>query len=178
MRTDAELVRAVLDGEKQVFAKLVKRYERPVRAVALDVLGDYHLAADISQETFVKAYEHLATLRRPEAFGPWLMKIARRNALESAQYKPKANRLETDIASATESPDGRLDEEKQRLLEAVVNLPRAEQQVVMLHYLGEKKPLKMPVKRLFAKIFKIFKKNRNFSDSLASIYKGNGIPKS
>lgn len=41
MQTDAELVKAVLDGEKHIFAELVKHYERPV---ALEILGDYHLA--------------------------------------------------------------------------------------------------------------------------------------
>ena len=74
VRADAELVRAVLNGEKQAFAVLVKRYEKPVRAVAMDVLGDHHLAADVSQDAFVKAFEHLAGLRKPQAFGPWLLK--------------------------------------------------------------------------------------------------------
>ena len=137
VRTDAELVNAVLDGERQVFAVLVKRYERPVRAVALDVLGDYHLATDVSQDAFVKAYEQLAGLRKPEAFGPWLMKITRRCALGSSRRKPKETQLETKIAAAIESPDGRLDEDKQRILAAVVRLPRAEKQVVMLHYFGD-----------------------------------------
>ena len=49
----------MIDGEKQVFAALVKRYEKPVHAVALDILRDHHLAADVSQDAFVKAYEHL-----------------------------------------------------------------------------------------------------------------------
>jgi RNA polymerase sigma factor (sigma-70 family) len=137
VRTDAELVTAVLDGEKQAFAVLVKRYERPVRAVALDILGDYHSAADVSQEAFVKAYEQLAGLRKPEAFGPWLMKITRRYALDSLRRKPKETQLEPKIAAATESPDGRLDEDKQKLLAAIVILPRSEKQVVMLRYLGD-----------------------------------------
>ena len=137
MRTDAELVSAVLDGDKQIFAELVKRYERPVRAVALDVLNDYHLAADVSQETFVKAYENLRALRRPVAFGPWLMKIARRNALESARRKTNENQLEIKIAGATENTNGQLDEDKQRLLAVIAKLPKAEQQVIMLRYLSE-----------------------------------------
>ena len=40
MRTDAELVKVCLNGEKEAFATLVRRYEWPVRAVALDVLGE------------------------------------------------------------------------------------------------------------------------------------------
>jgi RNA polymerase sigma-70 factor (ECF subfamily) len=137
VRTDAELVNAALDGEKQAFAVLVKRYERPVRAVALNVLGDHHLAKDAAQDTLVKAYERLAGLRRPDAFGCWLMKIARRCALETARRKPKEARLDTEIASAVESPNGRLDQSKQRLLAAVVKLPKAEKQVVMLRYFGD-----------------------------------------
>ncbi|MGD8499123.1 MAG: sigma-70 family RNA polymerase sigma factor [Phycisphaerales bacterium] len=137
MRTDAELVNAVLDGEKQAFAVLVKRYERPVRAVALDVLGDHHSATDVSQDALLKAYDQLAGLRKPEAFGPWLMKIARRCALDSARRKPKEVRLEAKTAAAIESQDGQLDEDKQRLLAAVIRLPKAEKQVVMLRYFGE-----------------------------------------
>ena len=137
MRTDAELVNAVVDGEKQAFAVLVKRYERPVRAVALDVLGDYHSAADVSQEAFVKAYEQLAGLRKPKAFGAWLMKIARRCALDSLRRRPKETRLETKIVTAIEGPNGQLDEDKQRLLAAVVKLPKSEKQVVILRYLDD-----------------------------------------
>lgn len=137
MRTDAELVTAVLDGEKQAFTVLVKRYERPVRAVALDVLGDYHSAADVSQEAFIKAYEQLAGLRKPEAFGPWLMKIAHRCALGTARQQLKEPRFEMKSAAFIENPNGQLDEEKQRLLAAIVRLPRSEKQVVMLRYLGD-----------------------------------------
>lgn len=137
MRTDAELVNAILDGEKQAFAVLVKRYERPVRAVALDVLGDYHSASDVSQEAFLKAYEQLAGLRKPEAFGPWLMKIAQRCALDSIRQKFKESLHEMKAATLIENSDGQLDEEKQRLLAAIVKLPRSEKQVVMLRYLDD-----------------------------------------
>lgn len=137
MQTDAELVKAVLNGEKHVFAELVRRYERPVRAVALDVLGDYHMATDVSQDAFVRAYERLAGLRKPEAFGQWLMKITRRCALDSVRRKTKETRLKTKIASALENPNGQLDEDKQRLLATVVKLPKAENQVVMLRYFGD-----------------------------------------
>ena len=136
MRTDAELVNAVLDGEKQAFASLVKRYELTVRTIALNVRGDFHSAADVTQDVFVKAYEQLWTLRKPEAFGSWIMKIAHRCALDSAQRKPKEAPLETNVATAIENPNHQLDEEKQKLLAAVVKLPKSEKQVVMLRYFG------------------------------------------
>lgn len=137
MQTDAELVRAVLDGEKQAFAVLVKRYEKPVRAVAMNVLGDHHVAADVSQEAFVKAYKHLAGLRRPRAFGPWLMKITRRCAFQSARRKSNPVQMEMRMTGKKEDCDGRFDEDKQRLLSAIVRLPKTEQQVVMLRYFSD-----------------------------------------
>ena len=137
MQTDAELVKAILNGEKHVFAELVRRYERPVRAVALDVVGNYHMATDVSQDALVRAYERLAGLRRPEAFGQWLMKITRRCALDSVRQKAREARLKTKINPTPENPNGQIDEDKQRLLAAVVKLPKGEKQVVMLRYFGE-----------------------------------------
>jgi RNA polymerase sigma-70 factor (ECF subfamily) len=137
VQTDAEFVKAVLNGEKRAFTELVRRYERPVRGIALDVLGDYHSARDVSQDAFVRAYERLAGLRRPESFGPWLMKITRRCALDSVRRKTRETRLKTKITAAIENPNGRLDGEKQRLLAAVVKLPKVEKQVVMLRYFGD-----------------------------------------
>ena len=134
MRSDAELVKAVLGGDKQAFGVLVKRYERPVRAIALDVLGDYHLATDVSQDAFVTAYENLPGLRKPVAFGPWMMKIARRRAIDRARRKRDEAPLESVLPAAIYNPDGQLDEEKQWLLAAVVKLPQGERQVIMLRY--------------------------------------------
>ena len=80
MRSDAELVNAVLAGERESFATLVSRYERAVLAETLAVLRDYHRAQDVAQEAFVAAFERLAGLPEPRAFGSRLLQIARRRA--------------------------------------------------------------------------------------------------
>ncbi|MHC4665163.1 MAG: RNA polymerase sigma factor [Planctomycetota bacterium] len=134
VQTDADLVRVVLKGQKQAFAALVKRYERSVRAVAMNVLSGHESVQDIAQEAFLKAYENLPGLRRPQAFGPWLTKITRRCALNMARQQPTETALDPTDASSVQGTDGRLDEEKQRLLAAVLRLPESENQVVMLRY--------------------------------------------
>ena len=134
MQSDAELVKAALDGERDAFAVLVKRYEHPVRAVAMDVLGDHTSAQDAAQDAFVRAYENLLALRKASAFGPWLMKITRRCALTMGRQKPRETTLDSTDPYFTDSADGRLDEQKQRLLAVVVKLPESERQVVMLRY--------------------------------------------
>lgn len=137
MQSDAELVKAILNGNKQAFGVLVKRYERPVRAIALDVLGDYHLASDVSQDAFVTAYENLSGLRKPSIFGPWLMKITRRRAIDWARRKRDEAPLESVIPATIHNPNGQLDEEKRWLLTAVMKLPESERQVIMLRYFGD-----------------------------------------
>jgi RNA polymerase sigma-70 factor (ECF subfamily) len=145
VQADCELIKAVLDGEKEAFAELVSRYERPIRAIAINILGDHHSVQDAVQDTFVAGYQNLSMLRNRDSFGPWLMKIAHRCALDWANRRPKMAPLETNPpnergvnpAAATEKPNGQLDEESEGLLSAVVKLPEAERQVVMLRYFAE-----------------------------------------
>lgn len=132
LQSDGELIEAVLSGDRKVFAILVKRYERSVRAVAMSMLRDRHLAQDAAQEAFVKAYEKLASLRRAGAFGPWLLKIARRCSLDIVGERRGQSLPEDDVFEA--KPAGLLDEEKERLLAAVVRLRESEKQAVMLRY--------------------------------------------
>ncbi len=134
LQSDDELIGAVLGGDRKVFAILVERYERAVRAMAMSVLRDRHLAQDAAQDAFVKAYEKLGSLRRAGAFGPWLLKISRRCALDIVHEQRGVSLPEHDIAEA--KPAGLLGEERERLLAAVVRLRESERQVVMLRYFG------------------------------------------
>ncbi len=134
MRTDVELVEAVLNGEKDAFATLVTRYERGARAVALGVLGEHHLASDAAQDGFVIAFKKLDTLKNHKVFGPWLMKITRRCALDRAGKESRETLLKTAIAEKFEKPNGRLDDDSRELLAAVEKLPESEKQLVTLRY--------------------------------------------
>jgi RNA polymerase sigma-70 factor (ECF subfamily) len=132
--SDAELVRAALAGDREAFAALVRRYRRTACAAAAQVLGDRHAAQDAAQEAFLAAYRKLGTLRKPSAFGPWLLKIARRRATDMGRQ----TRATVSLASQADTPDprsdGRLDETSRRLLSAVMGLPRQERVAVMLKY--------------------------------------------
>ena len=76
--TDADLIARVLSREDQhAFAELVRRYQSPVRAfLARMTRGDTHLADDLAQETFVKAWKKLHTYRGGAKFSTWLFGIA------------------------------------------------------------------------------------------------------
>lgn len=137
VQSDADIVKAVVNGDRAAYAKLVERYEHSVRAVATRILGDVHAAEDAAQEAFVKAYEKLGSLRKGSAFGGWLLKIARNEALtivrRRSYNREKVNLDELHVPSR----DGQLDDESQILLKAVTKLPKHERNVIMLrHFTG------------------------------------------
>ena len=141
MQSDAELVAAVLAGQREVFADLVGRYYRAVRATALAVVRDHHTAQDVAQDTFVAAYEKLRALRDGSAFGAWLLQIARRQAVNAAKRGPRTEPLNATDLQAGAERDGQLDAASQELLAAVARLPEQERTVVMLKYFaGHKAP--------------------------------------
>jgi RNA polymerase sigma-70 factor (ECF subfamily) len=73
---DGQLVRQALDGNRGAFATLVEHYTGSVRALCR---AQVHRAdvADLTQETFTRAWRQLRGLRDPDRFGPWLLGIAR-----------------------------------------------------------------------------------------------------
>lgn len=135
-QSDAQLVQETLDGDKEAFVLLVARYERSVRAAAMSIVKSSHTADDIAQDTFVRAWEQLPNLRNPKVFGPWLMKIARRCAIDSLKRQQSVKYSDGLDQMAAYERNGQLDEQNQHLLETIQRLPRAERQVVMLRYFG------------------------------------------
>ena len=73
---DVQLIQSVLEGDDTAFSTLVRKYQRSVHALAWRRIGDFHIAEDITQETFLKAYQRLSTLKKPQRFASWLYVIA------------------------------------------------------------------------------------------------------
>ncbi len=132
MKSDADLVTEVLRGQREGFAELVRRHERSVHAAARAVVRDGHAAEDIAQEAFLAAWKRLGSLRDGAAFGSWVLKIARRLALRAP--RPATSALRENEAAADPAPHAELDEGATTLLEAVLELPPREREVLMLKY--------------------------------------------
>ena len=73
---DVELIHRILDGDDTAFSSLVGKYQKQVHALAWRKIGDFHIAEEITQDTFLKAYQNLATLKKPHRFAGWLYVIA------------------------------------------------------------------------------------------------------
>ena len=82
---DAILVKAVLSGDREMYASLVNRYKRQMFNLAFRMTANSEVAQDLSQETFVRAYANLHRYNLEKSFFTWLYTICinlTRNHLE------------------------------------------------------------------------------------------------
>jgi len=82
--SDEALARSVQQGDRSALERLVRRYIRPVHAVAASFLTETDQIEDAAQDTFVRALHAIDRYDPDRPFAPWLYQIARnvaRNAL-------------------------------------------------------------------------------------------------
>ena len=144
--TDVDLIHRVLEGDDTAFTELVNKYQKPVHALVWRKIGDFHTAEEITQDTFLKAYQELATLKKPQSFASWLYVIAANNC--STWLRKKRLRIEpledTRLEKATYSgyvvsENERTEAEAQRevVKKLLAKLQESERTVITLHYFGE-----------------------------------------
>ncbi len=93
---DQELIARVQKGETAPFEKLMRRYNQRVFRVARSVLRDEADAEDVVQETFVRAYRHLADFEGRSSVGTWLTRIAVNEALARVRRSRLFGTVESD----------------------------------------------------------------------------------
>ena len=148
-KKDAQLIQNVLSGDDAAFNTLVQKYQKGVHALAWRKIGDFHYAEEITQDTFLQAYNKLSTLRNPDQFAGWLYVIANRLCIDwNRKRKPATQSLEdTSVKEIEASAYARYVSEKQEtearerryaiVEQLLARLPESERTVVTLHYLGE-----------------------------------------
>ena len=108
-RTDEELVKLVLGGERDCFAVLVDRHKRGITNFIGASVRTPSDVADLSQETFLRAYAHLGTFNPSLGrFSTWIYHIARnvvRTFLGKSQRRPQTQELGEDRTLENELPD-------------------------------------------------------------------------
>jgi RNA polymerase sigma-70 factor (ECF subfamily) len=129
----AALVVAVLNGEEQAFAALVRAHLRAAYLTALSIVRRPSDAEDVIQVAFLQAFERLESCREPARFSGWLRRIVQNTALNWIDRRSYRETTATDVEHHGREPvvgDMLL---KARLIEALERLPSAECEVVLLH---------------------------------------------
>lgn len=179
---DWSVVESCLDGDRQAYALLVKKYERPVFNIVYRLTSDFEMANDITQETFIKAYRSLRQVRAEFKFSNWLFKIATNLCRDQfKKKKPEAEiSLDESIALAESlipyndsnnslDPEEKLvlKEEQKQVLGAIESLPFLYRKIIVLRYIQDlaykeiADILKIPMGRVKVQLHRAHKILRN-----------------
>lgn len=141
IRTEIKLVQSASGGDVEAFADLVDLYTNAVCAVAYGVLRDYHLAQDIAQEAFVKAFRALPDLKQPDKFGSWLYAIATRLSIDLKRKQNRDLRLRDKLIAdrSDASIEERVLQSELRLdvWEALAKLDDRNRTILLSYYISE-----------------------------------------
>jgi RNA polymerase sigma-70 factor (ECF subfamily) len=91
MRGDADtnLVRAARAGAREAYGELVRRYQDRIYSVISGMVADPEDALDLTQDTFVKAYQALGHFRQEAGFYTWLYRIAQHSCIDYSRKRQR-----------------------------------------------------------------------------------------
>ncbi len=146
---DPELIQRTLDGDQAAFTALVEKYQKGIHALAWRKIGDFHIAQEITQDAFLRAYQRLRTLKDHSLFPGWVYVITSHLCTEWHRKKklPTQSLETTDVSEIdqvshsqyiAEKRDTEAAEARREIVQKLLKkLPESERTVMALHYLGE-----------------------------------------
>ena len=142
-QTDAEIVQAVLDGDKNRYARLVDDYGERIINYLARMTGSRYEGEELAQETFVRAYCALGSYKHEYKFSTWLFKVATNLCINHLKKRKRLTQIDDyqdwvmpDSRSHANPPQEVQRLELQRLIqEAIKQLPPAYRSVIILRHL-------------------------------------------
>ena len=101
---EAECIRRILGGEKDLFHELIRPCERGIYFLLLSLLKNETEAEDAAQETVIKVYLNLKNFRGDSQFRTWVLSIARNEGL--GRLRRQTNRREDSLDAETDDQNG------------------------------------------------------------------------
>ncbi len=136
---DKELIRQFQSGHIHAFNSLAERWHKPLHRFAQRFFADEDQAADVAQQTLIRAYQKLNQLEKPETFSAWIYRIAKNLCIDQKR-KNGRDRLASydELKSAESTADNTQPErvveksELGRLVEKALLAIPAEQRAVII----------------------------------------------
>ena len=137
---EASIVALVRAGEKDAFAEIVAHYQAPIIRYLYRMTGDYAMAQDLAQDTFVQAYKGILKSHSELSLKAWLYRIATNNALQVFRRKrimsfvPFSRAAKTDLLKldTKDSPDDI--GENMVIKETLLKIPQEQRICILLHF--------------------------------------------
>jgi RNA polymerase sigma-70 factor, ECF subfamily len=150
--SESKLIAAILAGDIHLYHDLIRPYQRSVYSMSLSYMKNEEDAADVVQETFIKAFRNLWAFRGDAKFSTWLVSIALNEARSRLRRRAIVRIVSLDEPQDEETPvspallrDGRelpsevVEREQIRKLlqRAIEKLPTIYRQVLLLRHIEE-----------------------------------------
>lgn len=103
--SDFDLVKQTNNGRPEAFSVLVQRYQKPLIHLSMRYVHDLYTAEDIVQDSFMKAFEKLATFQFSSAFKSWIYRIVintAKNSLRSRKPNVDLDSVQLKVESLCE----------------------------------------------------------------------------
>lgn len=142
MMDEQLLIRQVQNGDSAAFNQLVEKWHTRIYRFAYRFFADEDEASEITQKTFIKIYQNVASLDDPGKFSPWIYRIANNLCLDELKRagRRKSTSLESWLEqtggaeSDTIAPDDRLQKKELGAIiqKALLTLPDEQRTVIIL----------------------------------------------
>ena len=148
---DARLVERAKKGDVASFERLFEKYEKRIYNLVYHMIGDREIASDLTQDTFVRAYNSLDSVKTGDYFLPWLWRVAtnicrdyarkrkRRPtvSLDSQIVDEEGGHMERQIVDTSSDPADLTEREDlvARVQRAISQLDEDRRIVVLLHHI-------------------------------------------
>jgi len=124
--------------DRQAFAELIDRYQRPLRYFIARLIGNPDLADELAQETWLAVLSKIHTLRSAATFSVWLYRIARNRVYQELRRR----RVTIELDESLEAPDDTVDEigsfeDAAKLHRCLEKLKPLHKEVLLLRFLEE-----------------------------------------
>lgn len=144
--SDADLVAAVIVGDKAALRTVWERHITAVRATLRSCLGGDHAIEDLAQEVFLSFYRSAARLREPSALRPYLLGAAARMASSEMRARSRRTRWyrlfhwSSTMGQTGQGPDIDERDALRSLRDLLTRIPDRERQAFVLRYVQDLSP--------------------------------------
>jgi RNA polymerase sigma-70 factor (ECF subfamily) len=145
-KTESEIIEQVLSGNRQAYALLVEEYKAPIFNLAYRMTGSFEDSDDLTQETFIKAYQNLHRFDQSKKFFTWLYTIGinlirnhlKKNDRKVVHLTASDSVVEHQAYEHKREEGETISEDKMARLEQVIrNLPVDLREAIILKFMND-----------------------------------------
>jgi RNA polymerase sigma-70 factor, ECF subfamily len=138
--SDEEIVKLVREKDKELYSHIIRRYQNKLMRYVISLVTNEAKAADVVQETFIKAYVNLNNFNLKKKFSSWIYRIAHNESMNTFRYKKQISLFDNiDFDSGVNLEDDLVKKELQVYVkECFAQMPIIYREPLSLYFLEEK----------------------------------------